>query len=109
MNVASSSMFPLLPPSWINWPSRLITRQIIIGFLLGLSFSWSFTSLVSRLQQRRKERQLSKFNSRTIKLRRDEVVHGVTGLIGMRSTELFALQGLHTRYCREYSTCQDKL
>jgi len=92
MNWASSSMFPLLPPSWINWPSRIITRHIIIGFLLGLSFSWSFTGLASRLRQQKKERKSLGSTSRGI---RGEVVHGVTGLIGMRPTESFARQGLH--------------
>ena len=81
-------MFPLLPLSWFTWP-RFTARPIIIGFLLGLSLSWSFADLASRLRQRRKERKLLGSTSR------DSVVHGVTGLIGMWPTELFARQGLY--------------
>jgi cysteine synthase A len=53
----------------------------LLGFVLGFSFSWSYTALRTLFQQRKKE-HLQHFTPKPIELRSDDVVHGVTGLIG---------------------------
>ncbi|KAF8971102.1 PALP-domain-containing protein [Flammula alnicola] len=68
--------------SWLQWPSRTTTRHVLIGVLIGFSFSLTSTSFAVYYQQRKKERQISHFAPRPIELRSDEVVKGVVGLIG---------------------------
>ena len=72
-------------PSWL--PSRNTARHILIGVLLGLSFSMTSTSLALYhfYPRRRRERLVSNFTPRPIELRSDEIVKGVSGLIGMPS------------------------
>ena len=67
-----------------SWPSRSIARHVLIGILLGFSFSLSSTSFALYYYQRqRKGRFVSKSTPRPIELRSDEIVKGVSGLIGM--------------------------
>lgn len=69
-------------PSWL--PSRNTTRHVLIGVLLGFSFSVTYSSFaLYYYQRRRKDRLVSNFTSRPIELRSDEIVKGVSGLIGM--------------------------
>ncbi|KAF8198071.1 PALP-domain-containing protein [Pholiota molesta] len=68
--------------SWVKWPSRTTTRHVLIGVLIGFSFSITSTSLAVYYQQRKKERQIKQFAPRPIELRSDEIVNGVPGLIG---------------------------
>ena len=72
-------------PSWL--PSRNTARHILIGVLLGFSFSIASTSfaLYYYYPRRRKDRLVSNFTPRPIELRSDEIVKGVSGLIGMQS------------------------
>lgn len=73
-------------PSWLQWPSRSTARHVLIGVLLGFSFSLvsnSFALYYYQRQRRRKDRLISDFTPRPIELRSDEVVKGVSGLIGM--------------------------
>lgn len=72
-------------PSWL--PSRNTARHILIGVLLGFSFSMTSTSfaLYYYYPRRRKDRLVSNFAPRPIELRSDEIVKGVSGLIGMQN------------------------
>ena len=67
-------------------PSRNTARHILIGVLLGFSLSMTSTSfaLLYYYPRRRKDRLISNFTPRPIELRSDEVVKGVSGLIGMQ-------------------------
>ena len=80
-----SNIRPTNLPSWL--PSRNTARHILIGVLLGLSFSMTSTSfaLYYYYPRRRKDRLVSNFTPRPIELRSDEIVKGVSGLIGMQS------------------------
>jgi len=70
-------------PNWLHWPSRSTSRHVLIGILLGFSFSLSSTSFALYYQKKKRDREASHFSARPIELRSDEVVRGVTGLIGM--------------------------
>jgi len=69
--------------SWLQWPSRTATRHVLIGVLIGVSFSLTSTSFAVYHQQRKRERQIADFSARPIELRSDEIVKGVVGLIGL--------------------------
>ncbi|KAI0688184.1 PALP-domain-containing protein [Cytidiella melzeri] len=60
----------------------LLTRQLFYGLLLGFSLSVTSTSLALYFQQRRREILQNQFEARPIEIRSDEVIDGVTGLIG---------------------------
>jgi len=62
--------------------SRKLTRDLVIGILLGVTFSLSSTSLALLAQGWRRRRAISKIPPRPIELRSDEIVDGVIGLIG---------------------------
>ena len=70
--------------SWLQWPSRTTARHVLIGVLIGFSFSLTSTSLAVYYQQRKRERQIGNFSARPIEVRSDEIVKGVAGLIGWR-------------------------
>jgi cysteine synthase len=61
----------------------LLTQQLFYGILIGFSLSVTSTSLALYFQERRRERIQNQFEARPIELRSDEVIDGVTGLIGM--------------------------
>ncbi|KAF8160706.1 tryptophan synthase beta subunit-like PLP-dependent enzyme [Crassisporium funariophilum] len=90
MSWISTAGFAL--PSWLQWPSRSTARHVLIGVLLGFSFSLTSTSLAFYYQQRKKDRQAKHFSPRPIELRSDEVVRGVVGLIG--NTPLIRINSL---------------
>lgn len=77
----------------------MIPRQLVYGFLLGLSFSLTSTSLAYLYQSRRRKRLEAQaplqFDPRPIELRSDEVVCGVAGLIG--NTPLVRIKSLSER------------
>ncbi|KAG5720481.1 Cysteine synthase 2 [Termitomyces sp. T112] len=73
--------FPQLP-SWIRWPSHSTTRHVLYGIIIGFSLSLTSTSLALYYQTRKRQKIAEKFTPRPIELRIDEVVSGVTGLIG---------------------------
>lgn len=76
-----------------------LPRQLVYGFLLGLSLSLTSTSLAYLYQTRRRKRLQAQaplqFDPRPIELRNDEVVGGVTGLIG--NTPLVRIESLSER------------
>ncbi|KAG6820804.1 hypothetical protein H0H93_011098 [Arthromyces matolae] len=69
-------------PSWVRWPSQSTTKHVIFGIIIGFSLSLTTTSLGFYYQGRRRRRIAEKFKPRPIELRSDEVISGVTGLIG---------------------------
>jgi cysteine synthase A len=75
--------FPLKIPSWIRWPSPSTARHVLYGVLIGFSLSLTSTSFALYIQSRRRQRLAAKFEPRPIELRSDEVLSGVTGLIGV--------------------------
>ena len=66
--------------SWVPSPST--ARHLFYGILIGFSLSLASTSLVSAYRKRRDHSGAEKSNPRPIELRSDEVLDGVTGLIG---------------------------
>lgn len=73
-------------------PSRTALRWIFYGVLLGFSLSVTSTSLALYFQDRKRKRIEKQFEPRPIELRSDEVVNGVTGLIG--NTPLMRINSL---------------
>ncbi|KAJ3785179.1 PALP-domain-containing protein [Lentinula aff. detonsa] len=84
----------LTTPSWYKPPSQSSLRYLFYGIILGLSFSLTSTSLALFFQARRRQRLAAKdqFEPRPIELRSDEVLKGVTGLIG--NTPLIRINSL---------------
>lgn len=88
----------------------LLTRQLLYGVLLGFSLSVTSTSLALYFQERKRQRVQEQFEPRPIELRSDEVVDGVTGLIGRSLGNKFVnIQHGADRNYREYSIGEDKL
>lgn len=63
-------------------PARSTARHIFYGVLVGLALSLTTTSVISFYRERKRKRLPPTFEPRPIELRGDEVVDGVTGLIG---------------------------
>ncbi|KAI0267036.1 PALP-domain-containing protein [Gloeopeniophorella convolvens] len=76
--------------SWI--PSPATARQLFYGFVAGVSLSLAGASVASAYRGRRRERTAEIVNRRPIELRSDEVLDGVTGLIG--NTPLIRINSL---------------
>ncbi|KAJ3557887.1 hypothetical protein NM688_g1228 [Phlebia brevispora] len=79
-------------PSWLHIPRPSTARHILWGILLGFSLSVTSTSIALYLKQRKQKRIEERFEPRPIELRSDEVVDGVTGLIG--NTPLVRIKSL---------------
>lgn len=68
---------------WTDWLSQHKIKHVCYGVLIGVSLSYttlSFTRYLNLRKQRTK--QIETFEARPIELRSDEIVSGVTGLIG---------------------------
>jgi len=75
-------LFELALPAWY---SNAVARHIAFGILVGFTLSVASTSRsISSYWRSRRRQSLSQeqHEFRPIVLRSDEVVHGVTGLIG---------------------------
>lgn len=66
--------------SWV--PSPATARHLFYGILIGFSLSFASTSAISAYRKRRGDSDTARANIRPIELRSDEVLDGVTGLIG---------------------------
>ena len=69
-------------PSWFRLPPRTTARHIFYGIIIGFSLSLTSTSIALWYQERKQERLSKQFEARPIELRSDEILNGVTGLIG---------------------------
>ena len=77
-------LLDLVPQHWwdrIRPPNKL-TRDLIFGVLVGITFSLSSTSLALLAQSWRRKKATARIPPRPIELRSDEIVNGVIGLIG---------------------------
>jgi len=70
-------------PSWLHVPTPATIRHVLYGIIIGFSLSMTTTSLALYYQSRKKERLTANFEPRPIELRSDEILSGVTGLIGI--------------------------
>ena len=66
--------------SWM--PSPTTARHLFYGILIGFSLSFATTSVMSAYRKRTEDSAMIKANLRPIELRSDEILDGVTGLIG---------------------------
>ncbi|KAK4687250.1 hypothetical protein P7C73_g2863, partial [Tremellales sp. Uapishka_1] len=71
---------------------RKFTRDLVIGLLVGFTFSLSSTSLALLAQGWRRKRAVGRIPPRPIEIRSDEIVNGVIGLIG--NTPLIRINSL---------------
>ncbi|KAH9892726.1 PALP-domain-containing protein [Cubamyces lactineus] len=76
----------------LKLPSKASNKYIFFGVLIGLALSLTTTSVLEYLQERKRKRAELTFEPRPIELRSDEVVDGVTGLIG--NTPLVRIKSL---------------
>ncbi|KIK67674.1 hypothetical protein GYMLUDRAFT_36403 [Collybiopsis luxurians FD-317 M1] len=80
---------PWLSPTTFSRPNF---RHLFLGILLGFSLSLTSTSLAPFFRARRRKRLEAHFEPRPIELRSDEILSGVTGLIG--NTPLIRINSL---------------
>ena len=66
--------------SWVPSPST--ARHLFYGILIGFSLSFASTSAISAYRKRTEDSVAMRTNLRPIELRSDEILDGVTGLIG---------------------------
>ncbi len=85
MSAVLSLLQQYLPnlPSWLASPSRPTLRHILYGVFLGFSLSITSTSLAVIFERRKRERINARFEARPIEIRSDDILSGVTGLIGV--------------------------
>lgn len=69
-------------PDWLHFPTRSTARHIFYGIIIGFTLALTSTTLALDYQQRKRERISRQFEPRPIELRSDEIIGGVTGLIG---------------------------
>lgn len=94
---------------WSRFPSTSTARHVLYGVILGFSLSLTSTSLALYYQSRKRALLAAQFEARPIELRSDEVLRGVTGLIGELSS-FQVLVILFKKTCsREHTTGQNKL
>ena len=66
--------------SWVPSPST--ARHLFYGIFIGFSLSFATTSVISAYRKRTEDSAMTKAIPRPIELRSDEILDGVTGLIG---------------------------
>lgn len=66
-------------------PATHTTRYLIYGIVIGFTLSFTSTSVTQYFRDRRRKRIESLSEPRPIEIRSDEVVDGVTGLIGTKT------------------------
>jgi len=76
--------------SWL--PSPATARHLFYGIVIGFSLAFASTSVISAYRERQFEGENAKTNPRPIELRSDEILDGVTGLIG--NTPLIRINSL---------------
>ncbi|OSX65806.1 hypothetical protein POSPLADRAFT_1043395 [Postia placenta MAD-698-R-SB12] len=66
---------------WLRF-DRTTIRHVLYGIIAGLTLSITSTSFALEYQKRKKEHIARQYKPRPIELRSDEIIKGVTGLIG---------------------------
>jgi cysteine synthase A len=66
--------------SWVPSPST--ARHLFYGIVIGFSLSFATTSVISTYRRRTEDSATIRANLTPIELRSDEILDGVTGLIG---------------------------
>lgn len=69
---------------WLRF-DRTTIRHVLYGIIAGLTLSITSTSFALEYQKRKKEHIARQYKPRPIELRSDEIIKGVTCLIGTRS------------------------
>ena len=86
MGLSSASLYldslQRFVPSLFKPQNTANVRFLVYGILFGFSFSLTTTSLALYYREKRQRDIMSRFTPRPIELKTDEIVHGVTGLIG---------------------------
>jgi hypothetical protein len=77
------SVYAMKLSELLPWYSNAVVRHITFGILIGFTLSVTSTSISSYWRSRRRQSlSQEQHELRPIELRSNEVVHGVTGLIG---------------------------
>ena len=76
---------------WTRLPTPATARHLLYGIIIGFSISLSSTSLALYYQARKRDRLAARYDPRPIELRSDEILSGVTGLIGMHHLWLYLI------------------
>lgn len=74
-----------MAPSWLSLPALptpTTSRHLLYGLLAGLALSITTSTVTSYSNERKRKQTQTAYDARPIELRSDEVVNGVTGLIG---------------------------
>ena len=99
-------------PNWVGFPTR-ISHAILLGVAIGTSLAITSRSLLDYLNSRRRlliaSEDHKEFSPRPIELRSDEIVDGVTGLIGTALPILYCLVPQHHFMDRTYASRANKL
>jgi hypothetical protein len=99
-----------LIPSVFKPQNTANVRFLVYGILFGFSFSLTATSFVLYYREKRQRDIASRLKPRPIELKRDKIVHGVTGLIG-RPVYYLGLGVAYalTHYLRKHALDKDQL
>ena len=73
---------------WFQLPSRTALKHILYGVFIGFYLSITSRAFLQYYEARKKRRELAEIDFRPIELRRDDVLNGVVGLIGMNECKL---------------------
>ncbi|EED85147.1 predicted protein [Postia placenta Mad-698-R] len=75
------SWLDIVSLGWLRF-DRTTIRHVLYGIIAGLTLSITSTSFALEYQKRKKEHIARQYKPRPIELRSDEIIKGVTGLIG---------------------------
>ncbi|KAF9267902.1 PALP-domain-containing protein [Marasmius fiardii PR-910] len=77
---------------WVRPPTHSSLRHVLYGVILGFSLSFTSSSAISYYRAKKEEEESLNFEPRPIELCSDEVLSGLTGLIG--NTPLIRINSL---------------
>ena len=77
---------------WFQIPSRSALKHILYGVFIGFYLSVTSRALFQYYERKKRRRELlvSKDDFGPIELRKDDVLNGVVGLIGMSECDFFS-------------------
>lgn len=77
---------------WFQIPSRSALKHIFYGIFIGFYLSVTSRALFQYYERKRRRRELAEDSFRPIELRKDDILNGVVGLIGMGEYKFFPLR-----------------